>query len=67
MKKILLLFAGTLLCLSLANASLIPCASATGSVTVGGTSPMFTCGTLTFDNFELVNPTNGATGRVAKP
>ena len=46
------------------NASFIPCPGATGSVTVGGTSPTFTCGALTFDNFELLNPAGGAVGVV---
>ena len=64
MKKLLLLLAATLLSMSMASASLIPCLSATGSVTVGGTSPMFTCGTLTFDSFQLLSPTGGATGAV---
>lgn len=57
----------TLLSVSVASAAYLPCTiSGIPYVTAGagGTSPDFTCGTLTFDNFQLVNPTGGAVGRV---
>jgi hypothetical protein len=66
MKKLLFLFIVTLLSLSMASASMVPCLTATGSITIGGSSPTFTCGTLTFDNFQLVSatPIGGSVGRI---
>ncbi len=66
MKKFLVLLAATVLSLAVASASPIPCTvSGATSVTLGNsTSPNFTCGTLTFDNFQVVSSFGGAIGRV---
>ncbi|HXM45390.1 MAG TPA: PEP-CTERM sorting domain-containing protein [Bryobacteraceae bacterium] len=65
MNKFLMLLAVSTLTLCVASASQIPCtiAGTTFGDPVNGTT-VVTCGTLTFDNFEVVNPTNGAEGQV---
>lgn len=66
MKQLLVTLAVSLFALTGANASLIPCSiGPVTSVTAGNSaSPSFTCGTLTFDNFQVVNPDGGAIGTV---
>jgi len=66
MKKLLVVLAVMLVSLTAANASLMDCTIGTvTSVSYGNSaSPMFTCGTLTFDNFVLASATGGATGVV---
>ena len=65
MKNVLLSLSILLGSLSVAQASLIPCTvSGTGD---GGTvtaSTVVTCGGLTFENFQVLNPTGGATGMI---
>lgn len=65
MKQLLVLCSIPLLSLGIASASLIPCtisgAGAGGAVT---NSTVVTCGGLTFDNFQVLNPTGGASGIV---
>jgi len=69
MKKVLVLLAATLLSLAIASANPISC-STPPSVYYGQSSPTFTCGTLTFSNFDLVSATpneggpGGNVGRV---
>lgn len=63
MKKLLLLLVLSVLSLSVASADLIPCTvSGLGSGGAVDTSTVVTCGGLTFDNFSVANPTNGAPG-----
>lgn len=65
MKQILVLLTLSVLTLGVASASLIPCtisgAGAGGQVESG---TVVTCGGLTFDNFQVLNPTGGASGIV---
>jgi hypothetical protein len=65
MKNFLVLSAFSMLSLGVASASLLPCtisgAGAGGAVTA---STVVTCGGLTFDNFEVLNATGGASGIV---
>ncbi|MGA2134457.1 MAG: PEP-CTERM sorting domain-containing protein [Bryobacteraceae bacterium] len=63
MKKILALLALSLLSLGIASADLIPCTvSGLGSGGVVDTSTVVVCGGLTFEDFIVANPTNGASG-----
>ncbi len=65
MKKLLVLLAFSLLSLGVASASTFSCSitgAGTGGEVLAGT--VVTCGSLTFDNFEVLNPTGGATGIV---
>jgi hypothetical protein len=66
MKTLLMVLAVAVFSLTGAKASLVPCSiGPVTSVTVGNSaSPSFTCGTLTFDNFQVVNPDGGAIGTV---
>jgi len=65
MKKFLVLSAFSLLSLGVASASLVPCTvSGTGVDGAVTSATVVTCGGLTFDNFEVLNPTGGATGLV---
>jgi PEP-CTERM motif len=68
MKRLLVLLAVTLLSLAVAGASPIPCTvNGATSVSLGdppGSGPNFSCGTLTFGNFEVVDAFGGAVGRV---
>lgn len=65
MNKVLTLIAISLLSLGVASASSLPC-------TIGGTAlgaavdstTVVTCGGLTFNNFQVMNPTGGASGIV---
>jgi len=61
MKKLLVLLALSMLSLAIASADDIPC-TITGTAfdaPVNGTT-VLTCGTLTFDDFSVVNPTTGS-------
>lgn len=65
MKKLLVLLALSLLTFGVASASLIPCnisGVGAGGEVMSGT--MVTCGGLTFDNFQVLSPTGGASGLV---
>lgn len=62
MNKFLAMLAFSLLSLSMASASSLPC-TLSGDNPVDGTT-VVVCGGLTFDNFEVVNPTGGATGLI---
>jgi len=63
--KILAVWAVALLTLTAANASPITCPGSIGAVSVGDPAALtFTCGTLTFSNFEVVNPDGDAIGTV---
>ena len=65
MKTFLVVLTLALFSLTMASASPITCNSGTGSVTVGDPSSFsFTCGQLTFSNFEVVNPNGDAIGTV---
>jgi hypothetical protein len=66
MKQLLVVLAAGLFALVGANASLIPCSmgSVTSVVAGNSASPAFTCGTLTFDNFQVVGADGGAIGTV---
>jgi len=65
MKTFLVVLATALLSLTAANASPITCPSGIGSVSVGDPASLsFTCGTLTFSNFMVVNPNGDAIGTV---
>jgi hypothetical protein len=65
MKTVLVVLTLALLSLTAVNAAPITCASGIGSVTVGDPVNLsFTCGTLTFSNFEVVNPNGDAIGTV---
>jgi|ERR1700733_1481680 hypothetical protein len=65
MKTFLVVLTIALVSLTAANASPITCSSGLGSVTVGDPSNFsFTCGQLTFSNFEVVNPNGDAIGAV---
>jgi hypothetical protein len=58
MKNLLVLVALSLLSLSMASASLIPCTISTGADNPVNSSTVITCGDgLTFDNFAVDNPT----------
>jgi hypothetical protein len=59
MKKLLVLLAFTMLSISLASASQIPCTiSGTTFNTPVSSATVVTCGTLTFDDFSVLNPTS---------
>jgi hypothetical protein len=65
MKKILGLLAFSLLSLGVASASSLPCTiSGTAIGGAVGSSTSVTCGGLTFNNFQVINPTGGAAGIV---
>ena len=64
MKKILVLLALSLLSLSMASASLIPCTLNQSVDTAVTSATVVTCGGLTFSNFEVMNATGGAAGIV---
>jgi hypothetical protein len=65
MKTFSMVLGFALLSLAAANASPITCQSGIGSVSVGDPSSLsFTCGQLTFSNFQVVNPNGDATGIV---
>jgi hypothetical protein len=65
MKKLAILFVVPLLSLGVASASLIPCViSGTGAGGAVNSSTTVTCGSLTFDDFQVLNPTGGASGTV---
>ncbi len=65
MKKLLVLLALAALSLGVASASLVPCTitgTGAGGEVLAGT--VVSCGGLTFDNFQVLNPTGGASGLV---
>ncbi len=62
MKKFLALSAFSLLTLGVASASLVPCSVSTGFGGAVNSTTTVTCGGLTFDNFEVLNATGGASG-----
>ncbi len=65
MKKLLGILAFSALSLGVASASLVPCTvSGTGVDGAVSSATVVTCGGLTFDNFEVLNPTGGASGLV---
>ena len=65
MKKILGVLAFSLLSLGVASASSLPCTIAgTALGAAVGSSTVVTCGGLTFDNFQVINATGGASGFV---
>jgi len=65
MKQLLVLLTLSLLSLGVASASLLPCTiSGAGSGGEVNSSTVVTCGGLTFDNFQVLNPTGGASGIV---
>lgn len=65
MRQFLVILSFTLVSLTSVNASLMSCASATGDVTLGDTAGIsFTCGTLTFGNFEVTSASGYAIGSV---
>jgi hypothetical protein len=65
MKKFLVVLTFALFSFTAANASLITCPAVSGVVSVGdSSSPTFSCGTLTFGNFEVVNTAGDALGAV---
>ncbi len=65
MKNFLTVAALAVISVSVGNASLIPCTisgtNVDGAVT---SSTMVTCGGLTFENFQVLNATGGATGAI---
>jgi hypothetical protein len=65
MNKFLMLLAFSLLSLAVASANPLPC-TLTGSATLSGASnaTTVTCGSMTFNNFEVLSPTGGAPGIV---
>jgi len=62
MNRLWMVLAFSLLSLSVASASSIPCSVSTGLDVSVTSATVVTCGGLTFDNFEVVNATNGAPG-----
>jgi hypothetical protein len=68
MRKLVLLLSVVLVLVTVVSASPIPCTvSGSTSITLGqppSSGPNFTCGTLTFDNFQVVFATGGASGQV---
>jgi hypothetical protein len=65
MKTFLVVLTLALLSLTAANASLISCPAATGAVTLGDAAGLtFTCGSLTFGNFQVASANGDAIGAV---
>src|ERR1022692_4726676 len=64
MNKILVLLAFSLLSLSVASASPLPCTISTGVDNPVTSGTVIVCGGLTFDGFQVLNPTGGAGGMV---
>jgi len=65
MNKLLMLVAIALLSLGVASASTLPCTISGTTLDSAVTSAtVVTCGGLTFDNFQVLNPTGGASGIV---
>jgi len=61
MKRLLVFLALALLSIGVASASLIPCTiSGTAFSAAVSNATVVTCGTLTFDNFQVLNATPGA-------
>ena len=64
MKKLLLMLVFSLLLVGVAVASPIPCTVNTGFDNAVDSTTVVTCGGLTFSNFQVLNPTGGASGTV---
>ena len=64
MKNFLVLLAFSLLSLSVASASTLPCTISTGGDSPVTSGTVIMCGGLTFDNFQVLHPTGGAAGTV---
>src|ERR1039458_10661255 len=64
MNKFLVLLAFSLLSLSVASASPLPCTISTGVDNPVTSGTVIVCGGLTFDGFQVLNPTGGAGGMV---
>src|ERR1022692_1447866 len=64
MNKFLVLLAFSLLSLSVASASPLPCTISTGVDNPVTSSTVIMCGGLTFDNFQVLHPTGGAAGTI---
>src|ERR1022692_632780 len=64
MKNFLVLLAFSLLSLSVASASPLPCTISTGGDSPVTSGTVIMCGGLTFDNFQVLHPTGGAAGTV---
>jgi hypothetical protein len=63
MKALVVTVAFSVLSLGVASASLIPCTiSGTGTGGEVTSSTVVTCGSLTFENFQTLNPSGGASG-----
>jgi len=63
LKRSLPLLGFSMLSLGMASASLIPCTVQNGGIDNPVTAAtVVTCGGLTFDNFQILNPTGGAAG-----
>jgi len=62
MNRFLVVLAFSLLSLSIASVSSIPCTVSTGLDASITTATVVTCGGLTFSNFDVVNAINGAPG-----
>jgi hypothetical protein len=64
MKNFLVLLAFSLLSLSVASASPLPCTISTGVDNPVTSGTVIMCGGLTFDNFQVLHPTGGSAGMV---
>src|ERR1022692_1336099 len=64
MRNMFMLGAAVLFCVSVASASTLPCTISTGVDNPVTSGTVIVCGGLTFDNFQVMNPTGGATGTV---
>ena len=64
MNKFLVLLAFSLLSLSVASASPLPCTISTGGDSPVTSGTVIMCGGLTFDNFQVLHPTGGSAGMV---
>jgi hypothetical protein len=65
MNKFWMVLAFSLLTLGVASASSLPCTiSGTSLDSAVNSTTKVTCGGLTFDNFQVLNPTDGASGNV---
>ena len=64
MKNFLVLLAFSLLSLSVASASPLPCTISTGVDNPVTSGTVIMCGGLTFDNFQVLHATGGAAGTI---
>jgi len=63
-RKVLIGTVLVLLSLGVASATEVSCTDSAGPLSPINSSTVLTCGTLTFENFEVLNPTGGASGDV---